>query len=268
MIRIVVGVAVVALSTSAAAQTAYYNTDRGRPVQIEDAYATERHAFEMKLAPVRVERAGGGLYSWVVEPELAYGVFPRTQLEIGLPVSFSDIGGGRTRVGIAGLEASLMHNLNTETSSLPALGFRGDVIAPVGSASLGETYASLTGLATRTLSWARFHLNGQYTIGKAPANTTLLAADVSRWLGGVAVDKTFPLRAMLVTVETYARGPMQSGQDVEYTAGGGIRYQWSPLLAVDAGLGRRFTGDNPAWFITFGSAYSFGIASLIPGLGR
>src|SRR5512140_3825079 len=30
-----------------AAQTDYYTTDRGRPLQIEDAYATERHAFEL-----------------------------------------------------------------------------------------------------------------------------------------------------------------------------------------------------------------------------
>lgn len=40
-------------SSRLAAQTDYYNTDAGRPVQVEDAYATERYAFEMKLAPVR-----------------------------------------------------------------------------------------------------------------------------------------------------------------------------------------------------------------------
>src|SRR5689334_17074175 len=134
MIRILVGVAAALVSTSfASAQTAYYNTDRGRPVQIEDAYATERYAFEMKLAPVRIERASGGLYIWGVEPELAYGLFPRTQLELGVPVTFADVGGGRTRAGIAGLEASLMYNLNTETRGLPAYALRADVVAPVGS---------------------------------------------------------------------------------------------------------------------------------------
>ena len=51
-------------ATRADAQTDYYNTDRGRPVQIEDAYPTERYAFELKLAPVRLERARGGLYRW------------------------------------------------------------------------------------------------------------------------------------------------------------------------------------------------------------
>ncbi|MEO5902894.1 MAG: hypothetical protein ABIQ55_02665, partial [Gemmatimonadaceae bacterium] len=44
------------LASRVSAQTDYYNTDTGRPIQIEDAYATERYAFEMKLAPVRLER--------------------------------------------------------------------------------------------------------------------------------------------------------------------------------------------------------------------
>jgi hypothetical protein len=43
---------VVALPLSVAAQTDYYNTDAGRPITVEDAYATERYAFELQLAPV------------------------------------------------------------------------------------------------------------------------------------------------------------------------------------------------------------------------
>jgi hypothetical protein len=47
-----------------AAQTDYYNTDAGRPVLIEDAYPTERYAFELQLAPLRLERVSGGVYNW------------------------------------------------------------------------------------------------------------------------------------------------------------------------------------------------------------
>ena len=65
-------------------QTDYYNTDRGRPVQVEDAYVTERHAFELKLAPVRLERTNGGAYNWGLEPEIALGILPRTQVELGV----------------------------------------------------------------------------------------------------------------------------------------------------------------------------------------
>ena len=80
----------------ALAQTDYYNTDRGRPLQTEDAYPVERRAFEIQAAPLRVARAAGGLYHWSVEPEIAYGILPRTQVEVGVPVSFVEQGGTRT----------------------------------------------------------------------------------------------------------------------------------------------------------------------------
>ena len=117
-------------SVRLSAQTDFYNTDRGRPVQIEDAYVTERHAFELKLAPVRLERANGGIYNWGLEPEIAYGILPRTQVEIGVPLAFVEVGKQRN-AGLAGLDFSVMHNLNVETETLPALGIRADVLAPV-----------------------------------------------------------------------------------------------------------------------------------------
>src|SRR5687767_9161637 len=81
------GAAVAATFASAAhAQTDYYNTDSKRPLSVEDAYATERFALEWQVAPVRLERSRGGFYSWGFEPELAYGVLPRTHIEVGAPI--------------------------------------------------------------------------------------------------------------------------------------------------------------------------------------
>ena len=65
------------------AQTDYYNTDAGRPLQIEDAHPVERRAFEIQAAPLRFERSGSGAYRWEIEPEVAYGIFPRTHVELG-----------------------------------------------------------------------------------------------------------------------------------------------------------------------------------------
>lgn len=266
-----------ASATRAEAQTDYYNTDRGRPVQIEDAYPTERYAFELKLAPVRLERFGGGVYRWEVEPEIAYGILPRTQIEVGVPVAHADAGSER-RSGVAGIDLSVLHNLNVETRTLPALGVRADLRAPVGNLAPENTYGSVTGLATRTFRALRVHVNGQYTLGPepsvlgspaspsgAPAGLDAGAAELSRWLAGFAVDKTLPLRSVLFTGEAFARQPIVSSQDVEYTVGTGVRYQWSTQLAVDAGIGRRLTGENRAWYVTFGTAYVFGMASLMPG---
>ena len=252
-------------------QTDYYNTDRGRPVQVEDAYVAERRAFELKLAPVRLERTNGGAYNWGLEPEIALGILPRTQVELGVPLAFMEQGGVR-RSGIAGLDLSVMYNFNVETEGLPALALRADVLAPVGNLAADGAYSSLPGMATRTDPWARFHVNGQYTVGASPASSSAAttlggpgALDVSRWFAGAAIDKAFPLSSYLVTAEFYGRKPLDSNDAVEYTAGTGTRFQVSPTLALDGGFGRRLNGPEQGWYVTFGSAYAFSIPALFPG---
>ncbi|MDQ6885827.1 MAG: hypothetical protein M3068_00895 [Gemmatimonadota bacterium] len=260
-----------------AAQTDFYNTDRGRPVQIEDAYVTERYAFELKLAPVRVERAPGGTYNWGLEPEMALGIFARTQVEVGLPLAFVEQGAQR-RSGVAGLDVSAMHNFNVETEGLPAFAVRADFLAPVGNLKQDRLYSSLTGIATRTYRWARIHVNGQYTFGAAPSATDNStgggapvalggpgATSVSRWLAGAAIDRSFPFRSTLITAEFYGRKPLVSSEEVEYTLGTGTRFQVSPTLALDGGFGRRLNGPERGWYVTFGSAYAFAVRSLLPG---
>ena len=265
----------------AAAQTDYYNTDRGRPVQIEDAYATERYAFELKLAPARVEWMDGEA-SGEIEPELAYGLLPRTHLEIGVPIELSAGEGAARRMGMAGLEVSLMHNLNSETSAFPAFGLRADVLAPVGPLAPDGTYATFTGMLTRTFRAMRIHLNGQITAGAEPKyvpspssrlsarleDPRVNAEGLSRWLAGVAIDKPLPLRSMLLTAELYARRPLvDTLDDMELFAGGGMRIQASPTLALDFGVGRRLDSTDGPWYATFGTAYAFSVRSLMPGRG-
>jgi hypothetical protein len=85
-----------------AAQTDYYNTDARRPVRIEDAYPVERYAFEAQVAPLRLERLSGGVYHWEIEPELAYGILPRTHLEVGLPLIWADGADDDESFGVGG----------------------------------------------------------------------------------------------------------------------------------------------------------------------
>jgi hypothetical protein len=270
-----------ATAARASAQTDYYNTDRGRPVQIEDAYAAERYAVELKLAPVRAEWVSGSPFAWGVEPEIAYGVLPRTHFEIGVPVLFVDAGSGSRQSGVAGLELSFMHNFNAETQSIPALGVRADVLAPVGKFAPQETYVSFTGMVTRTYSAMRVHINGQYTVGSAPVSgppasrfgpraedAAVGTAEVGRWLAGIAVDKTFPLSSMLLTADLFARQPIVAAENVEVIAGAGLRLQTSPNVALDLGGGHALNGDDRAWHVTFGLAYAFGIRGLMSGAAR
>jgi hypothetical protein len=251
----------------AVAQKDYYNLDKNRPVRIEDAYATERYALEVKVAPLRLERERGGVYHWGFDPEIAYGILPRTSVEVGFPLAVVDGDEGGRKAGLSAIEFSAFHNLNHETLGWPALGIRGDVVLPVGNLAADRTFASLTGLATRTYPWARFHVNAQYTFGDAPGTGAGEAAphEVSRWLAGIAVDRVFPLDAYLLIADLYAAQPLHADDPVEWNAGVGFRYQVNPSLAVDAGIGRRLTGD-PTWYFTLGSAYHLGFRALMPGV--
>ena len=244
------------------AQTDYYNLDAGRPVVTEDAYATERHAFELQLAPVRVERTLNGVYEWEIGPEVAYGILPATQVEVGAPLVYRDETHEGGTWGLAGIEASVLHNLNVETRTLPALAVAAGAHFPVGGMAPERTYASLRGIATRTFPALRVHLNGEYTFGAEPAAAEHVEG--GRWLAGLAVDRAFPLDAALVVGEVYARQPLVAAEAVEWNVGVGMRYQRSPRLALDFGVARRLTGDEQAWSVTFGSAYVFALGSLIP----
>jgi hypothetical protein len=244
------------------AQTDYYNTDAGRPVQVEDAYPVERRAVELQIAPLRLERSRGGVYGWGVEPEIAVGVLPRTQVEVGFPLAYTDLGAAGRRAGLAGVELSALHNLNVETR-IPALAVVADVLVPAGGLAPDRAYASVKGIATKTLPWARFHVNGQYTFGDEPSAGAGAvgagAAELTRWIAGVAVDRTLPLRSLLMTGEVTLRQPLASAEDAEWNGGGGVRYQLSPRVAADAGGGYRFSGDDRGWFVTFGAALALGL---------
>lgn len=272
-------IAVAAFAPRLGAQTDYYNTDAGRPLQVEDYLALERYGLELQAAPFRVERARGGIYHWGVEPELSYGIFPRTHIEVGLPLAYIDGGplGGRTS-GLAGIDLSVFHQLNMETA-IPGLAVVGEALFPAGGLGPDRTYFSAKGIATRTLSWARFHANAQYTFGSRLAEETGAAggsqdalgagaAELSRWTAGIAADRTFPLKSLLVAGELYAREPLREGEDVALASTVGVRYQQSPRWALDGGIGRRLTGDDQGWYATFGTAYAFGLPFLIPGRGR
>ena len=245
----------------ASAQTDYYNTDAGRPLRIEDALAVERRAFEIQAAPLRLERSRSGAYHWEIEPELAYGILPRTHLEIGAPFTFIDGGAGERTSGLAGVHLSAFHSLNAETS-IPALAVAASVLLPAGSLGPDKAYASAKAIMTRTFTWARFHVNGEYTFASrltADDDGALGAAEVSSWIAGIAVDRTFPLKAFLVGGELYAREPMHASEELEWNTAVGIRYQLDPRFNIDGGVGRRLTGDEQGWHFTFGTAYAFGL---------
>jgi hypothetical protein len=129
--------------------------------------------------------------------------------------------------GVAGLEVSFLRALNMETS-IPALAVAGDISLPVGPLGGDATYGTLKGIVTRTLPWARFHANAQFTVGPSmgtdeSASGATDGRDLSRWLAGMAVDKTFALHSLLITAESFAEQPIRDDAAVAWSAGTGPR---------------------------------------------
>ncbi|MBY0490402.1 MAG: hypothetical protein K2R93_11220 [Gemmatimonadaceae bacterium] len=248
------------------AQTDYYNTDAGRPIRVEDAYAIERRALELQVAPLRLERPRAGAYRWGLEPELALGLLPRTQLEIGLPLVHAESRAGTRISALGGLDVRALYNLNAETQ-WPALAIAGEVVLPVGGLAPARAIPSLKAIATRTWPWARLHANAQITFANASdvaplTNVTTHApanAEFTRWMGGLAIDHTLALHSALLTAELVASQPLERLAATRWDAASGVRYQLSPRIAFDAGAGYRLRGDDPGWFLTSGAAIAVGL---------
>lgn len=266
--RLLIGVALAsAVAGPLGAQTDYYNTDEGRPVRIEDAFPVERYAFELQLAPLTVQRSSGGSYEWGVEPELAYGGLPRTHFAVALPVSFAT-GGGVEERAAGGVELGLFHNLNAETERFPALAVEAEVLLPFDENGGEGAYPSLKGIATRTFSFARFHVNGAYTFGRDMEGEGE-GADRSRWLAGLGVDHALPLQSTLLMADVFVEEPLLRDARLHWTTEAGARVQLSPFFSVDGGIGRRWSGPSEGWFVTLGLARAFSVRSLfsVPGRG-
>ena len=256
------------LPAAAGAQTDYFNTDRGRPLHVQDAIAIERYAFELQAAPLRWSRASNARVVWSIEPELAYGILPRMQLEVGVPVLVTEGFETGDRFGIGAVHVSLLHALNTETLGLPALALNAAIAIPAGELGPQRTYASIGALVTRTTAFGRIHLNADATSGPSlaagEAEGNPGEGELSRWTLGVAVDRAMPLRSLLIGAEIVAARPIREGADMEWHAATGVRWQVNPNWAFDAGLGRSLE-DEAEWSLTFGAARSFGLLRFFPG---
>ncbi len=249
------------LAPTAAAQTAYYNLDTGRPLRVQDAYAIERYGWDLQLGPA-VSGPSGSASTWALETALAYGAFPRTQFELAAPLASAPAAGGGHSTGIDGLDVGALYDLNTETSALPAFAAAAHVTLPVGSLGPPSTLLSLEGIATRSFTGFRIHLDASATIGPTGGGTGAL--ERSRWFAGAAIDHAWPLSSVLAAVEIVALQPLADTSAIAWSAGTGARVQWTPTLVLDGGVSRRFSGANQAWSATLGITWSFAVRSFMP----
>jgi len=259
---LVVTVAMATQPAGAHAQTDYYNLDRGRPLRVEDALPIERHAFEWQLAPVRLSGGRGSGSTLEFEPELAWGLWPRTQVELGIPLARLRRGSS-TALGGAGVDVAILHALNTESTTFPAIAVAARTLFPAGPLGPSRAIPTVTAIATRTYTAGRLHLNASATPGRYAATDRL--GEASRWELGVAADRTFVFQALLVGADLVARRPLVGDAALEWSAATGLRYQVGPRLGIDVGVGRGLSAGDE-WFVTFGSALSLALLHRFGGV--
>ena len=163
---------VVLAGARAHAQGGYYNLDAGRPTRIEDASPVPRFELEVQVPSLRLERLAGGAHRWRMEPKLAYGVAPFTDIEVRAPfiVVDSPEPDVPVRSGIGGLAVGVMREVTLERGVWPALAIAAEWIAPVGGLSAPVGSYAVKGIATRTFTFARAHVNAAYGTYSAKVN--------------------------------------------------------------------------------------------------
>lgn len=230
----------------AAAQTDYRNLDHDRPSTLEDAYPIEHHALEFGLG-YGVERERGITLHEAI-PEFTWGALSNLQLGLGSPLRSLAEGAQR---GLAGIEATALYNLLTESPSLPAIAVGGSMHLPVGSLAGNEAEGNLSLIATRSFGQWRAHAVGGIGLGAG-------AGSMPRWKSGLALDRTL-YRQSLLLVGGVAMEQSEKEASTQAVGELGLRWQASPTLVLSAGLERRIGEIGPDVGLRLGFTRTVGL---------
>jgi hypothetical protein len=231
------------------------NLDPNRPIGMEDAYAIPKGEIGLE-GGVRVNDSREGRTRVTFQPQIIYGAFLNTQIEIQGDL-FTD---PNTLVGAnksGDLHLGVLYNFNTETVGVPAFAVRVEADLPAGVNSQGVD-TQMTGIMTRSFGRLRAHLNAGYTIlgspqGQERSGTYRAVAAVSYPLGYPTSFRD-TLIASLYTRQSDLRG-QRNNTGFEL----GLRHQLSSRIVLDGGLGTEFYGpsDRAALLGTFGVSVGF-----------
>jgi len=231
------------------------NLDPNRPIGMEDAYAIPKGEIGLE-GGVRFNDRREGRTGVTFQPQIIYGAFDNTQLEIQGDL-FTD---PNTLVGAdksGDLHLGVLYNFNTETMHLPALAFRVEADLPTGVNSKGID-TQTTGILTRSFGRMRVHLNAGYTVLGSPQGQERPGA--YRAVAAVSYPLGYPVsfRDTLIA-SVYTRQSDLRGQRNNTGVEVGIRHQLTSRLVLDAGLGTEFVGpaDRAALLGTMGLSVGF-----------
>ena len=126
---------------------------------------------------------------------------------------------------------------------------RAPIVPPLESGQ-GPSYAALCGVSAA---------HGAIAGARAAAAVPAAGASGTRYMVGAALDRSFPLRSMLVAASFYAEKFKGLYPRADWVAELGVRKQLTPQVVVDAGAARRFHGTFPSTTFVVGGTYSMAL---------
>lgn len=256
MIKIVLmSVAVVAMASGEVYAIDHTNLDEGRPLRLEDAYT-------IADGEIAIESGGGftlqrrGSNRGVFPAEILYGAYPNLHVGVGTTLS-TDPRDVEDRPKSGDLQLSALYNFNQETISLPAFALKVGLDTPTGVGAKGYG-VELKGIITKSIERLSLHLNAGYEF--------LVATGPGERDGRYkfALGASYPIGAPQFTRATlvgdvFAEQSTRRGESTFVGAEVGLRYQLTPRIVWDVGIGTEFAGPahRSDLFLTTGFSFGF-----------
>jgi hypothetical protein len=238
-----------------AAAIDHKNLDGGRPLRLEDAYAISTGELALEVgAGFTLRRRGDDRGFFPIE--LLYGALPNFQIGVGTTLSTDarDID-EPTRSGDVRIGA--LYNLNQETLVMPAFGVKVEVELPTGVESKGVD-VEMKGIVTKSVERLSVHFSGAYLFltdsarGERDGRYELVLG------GSYPIGAPKFTRATLVA-DVFTEQSTHRGESNVVGTELGLRYQLTPSMVWDVGVGAEFAGpsDRSPFFLATGLSWAF-----------
>jgi hypothetical protein len=230
------------------------NLDEGRPLRLEDAYPIAHRELAIEAgAGFTLQRRGADRGLFPIE--LLYGAWPNLQVGIGTALS-TDPREIDDRPKSGDLRLSALYNFNQETLTLPAFAAKLGLDTPTGVDAHGFGIEA-KGIVTKSFERLSLHLNAGYEF------LTSSREDERDGRYQLALGGSYPVGAPRFTRATligdvFAEQSSRHGEPTTVGTEVGLRYQLTPRIVWDVGVGTEFAGPAERSKFSFNTGLSFG----------
>jgi Putative MetA-pathway of phenol degradation len=231
------------------------NLDEGRPLRLEDAYAISTGEIAVEAAAgFTLQRRGPNRGFFPIE--VLYGALPNFQIGLGTFLS-TDPHEVDERPKSGDVRFSALYNFNQETLRIPAFGLKLGLDAPTGVDSRGFA-VELKGIVTKSFERLSIHFNGGYEF------FTDSRHEERDGQYSLVLGASYPVGApkftrATVIADVFTEQSVHRGESNVVGTELGLRYQLTPRIVWDIGVGTEFAGpgDRSRFFGVTGFSFGF-----------